>query len=339
VYAYLESFILTIILAPLAGSLLAGLFRKQLGVKGAHTVTILGVAISFVLSLCVAKLYVFDNAEPTQITFYNWVTSGLFHFHIGCLVDRLSALMIAFVTFVSLLVHIYSVGYMRDDPGYQRFFSYMSLFTFAMLTLVLADNFLMLFFGWEGVGLVSYLLIGFWFHRSTAVAGSFKAFLVNRVGDIGFLLGIAAILMYFDTLNYQDVFAKAHLLSGVTITILPGVHWSLMTVICLLLLAGAMGKSAQMPLHVWLPESMEGPTPISALIHAATMVTAGIYMISRMSPLFELSQVALSTVLIIGATTCLFMGLIAVHAAKITINVVNVVSKTNVREIPSTPNA
>jgi len=220
--------------------------------------------------------------------------------------------MMVVVTFVSLLVHIYTVGYMRDDPGYQRFFAYMSLFTFFMLSLVLANNFMLLFFGWEGVGLVSYLLIGFWFGKETAAQGSLKAFIVNRVGDFGFILGLAAILDYFGTLNYAQVFAKAPELAHTTISIIPGTHWSILTVICICLFIGAMGKSAQMPLHVWLPESMEGPTPISALIHAATMVTAGVYMVARMSPLFELSEVSLSMVLIIGASGALFMGILGI---------------------------
>ncbi|MBI1990149.1 MAG: NADH-quinone oxidoreductase subunit L, partial [Betaproteobacteria bacterium] len=233
-------------------------------------------------------------------------------FEIGFLIDRLSALMMLVVSFVSLMVHVYTIGYMQDDPGYNRFFSYISLFTFSMLMLVMSNNFLQLFFGWEAVGLVSYLLIGFWYTRPTAIYASLKAFLVNRVGDFGFLLGIALVLMYFGTLDYATVFGNAGTLSANTIEIFAGSEWSLMTVICILLFVGAMGKSAQFPLHVWLPDSMEGPTPISALIHAATMVTAGIFMVARMSPLFELSATALSVVMTIGAITALFMALVAI---------------------------
>ncbi len=301
-----------IILAPLVGSIMAGVFRHQLGARGAHAVTITGISLSFITSMVVAKSFVFGNAEAVDIVFYQWVASGAFNFHVGVLVDHLSSMMLMFVTFVSLMVHIYSMGYMQKDPGYQRFFSYVSLFTFAMLVLVLSDNLMLLFFGWEGVGLVSYLLIGFWFNRPSAVAGSLKAFLVNRVGDVGFLLGIAMILMYFGTLNYESIFPNVTAVQNLTIEVIPGFHWNVATLMCLLLLIGAMGKSAQVPLHVWLPESMEGPTPISALIHAATMVTAGIYLISRMSPLFELSATALSVVLVVGATTCLFMGILGV---------------------------
>lgn len=308
---HLKILVLIIALSPLLGSLLAGLAGKGIGHKGAHSITILCVGIAFVCALVVEKFYLFDNYLPYQVTLYHWAISDVYHFDIGFLVDRLSAMMLVIVTFVAFMVHIYSVGYMSDDPGYQRFFSYVSLFTFAMICLVLANNFLLLFFGWEGVGLVSYLLIGFWFNKDTAVLGSLKAFIANRVGDCGFLLGIACILMYFGSINYFDVFAGASAVATQTISIFPGVQWSPVTLICILLLIGAMGKSAQMPLHVWLPESMEGPTPISALIHAATMVTAGVYMIARMSPLFELSTTALSVVLIIGATTCLFTGLIA----------------------------
>ncbi len=250
------------------------------------------------------------------MTVYSWGISDGVSFQVGFLIDHLTALMMTVVTFVSLMVHVYTIGYMHDDPGYKRFFSYISLFTFSMLMLVMANNFLQLFFGWEAVGLVSYLLIGFWFTRPTAIYANLKAFLVNRVGDFGFLLGIALILSYTGSLDYSDVFAKASQLSGQTITLLPaylgGYAWSVPTVICILLFVGAMGKSAQVPLHVWLPDSMEGPTPISALIHAATMVTAGIFMVARMSPLFELSETALSVVMIIGATTAFFMGLVGV---------------------------
>jgi len=299
------------VLAPLTGSLVAGIAGKPIGRCNAHRITILGVFIAFIASLTIAKLLWLDNASSYDGIVYTWGTSGAFNFHIGFLIDKLTALMLLVVTFISLLVHIYSIGYMKDDAGYQRFFSYISLFTFAMLMLVTANNFLQLFFGWEGVGLVSYLLIGFWYKKESANAGSLKAFLVNRVGDFGFLLGIAAILTYFGGLDYSLIFAKAPALTNTHIQIIPGLNWSVLTVICLLLFIGAMGKSAQIPLHVWLPESMEGPTPISALIHAATMVTAGIFMVARMSPLFELSPIALSTILIIGATGALFLGLLA----------------------------
>jgi len=299
-----------IVLAPLIGSILAGLFGKKIGRSGAHWSAITGVAISFILSLVVFKDIVIDNSAPFNGTVYSWMISDGIQFEIGFLIDRLTALMLMVVTFVSLMVHIYTIGYMHDDPGYQRFFSYTALFTFSMLMLVMSNNFMQLFFGWEAVGLVSYLLIGFWFKKESAIFANLKAFLVNRVGDFGFLLGIAAVLMYFNSLDYADVFEAAPLMKDVTIEIVQGHEWSLMTVICLLLFLGAMGKSAQVPLHVWLPDSMEGPTPISALIHAATMVTAGIFMVARMSPLYELSETALSVVLIIGAITALFMGLL-----------------------------
>lgn len=303
---------LAIILLPLVGSLIAGLSGKTIGQQGAHWVTSLFVGGSFVLSVCLARLVVLDNLTFNG-ALYTWATSGLFVFDVGFLIDRLSALMMLTVTFVSFLVHIYSIGYMKGDPGYQRFFSYISLFTFAMLMLVSANNFMQLFFGWEGVGLVSYLLIGFWYKKNSANQGSLKAFLVNRVGDIGFILGIGAILAFFGSVDYATVFSQAPAVAAAnaTVNIYPHIHWSAITVICLLLFIGAMGKSAQMPLHVWLPESMEGPTPISALIHAATMVTAGVYMVARMSPLFELSPVSLSVVLIIGGTTALFTGILA----------------------------
>jgi len=306
---------LGIVFTPLLGSLVAGLFRKQVGRCGAHRITITGLGISFVLALNIARIVFLDGIAATQGVLYTWVAGGdLFHFtfNIGYLIDPLSAIMMVTVTFVSLLVHIYSIGYMVDDAGYQRFFSYISLFTFFMLMLVSANDFLQLFFGWEGVGLVSYLLIGFWFTRESAVQGGLKAFLVNRVGDFGFILGIAAVLAYSGSLNYAEVFAHAPKLATSTITLLPGLQCSAVTLICLLLFVGAMGKSAQVPLHIWLPESMEGPTPISALIHAATMVTAGVFMVARMSPLYEHSTVALSVILIIGATGALFTGLIAV---------------------------
>lgn len=306
------SIALIMMLLPLAGSLMAGLLGKQLGRRGTHWITVSLVGISFVLASYLFSAIVLMGYPSQDGVVYTWVSSGAFHFDVALLLDRLSATMIFIVTFVSFMVHIYTIGYMADDPGYQRFFSYVSLFTFAMLALVLADNFLLMFFGWEGVGLVSYLLIGFWFKRESAVFGSLKAFLVNRIGDIGFILGLAAILMYFGQVDYQYVFTHVSSITDKTMRVLPGIHASVITVICILLFIGAMGKSAQVPLHVWLPESMEGPTPISALIHAATMVTAGIYMVARCSPLFEFSPTALSFVIVMGATTCLFMGLLAV---------------------------
>src|SRR5688572_9676336 len=283
--------------APLVGAIVAGLLGKQIGRAGAHSVTILGVLVSFVCSLFVMADVL--NGVTFNGPLYTWATSGGVSFQIGFLIDPLTALMMIVVTFVSLMVHVYTIGYMAEDPGYQRFFAYISLFTFSMLMLVMANNFLQLFFGWEAVGLVSYLLIGFWYTRESAVYANLKAFLVNRVGDFGFILGIALILAHFGTLDYATVFQEAESLQGE------------MTLICLLLFVGAMGKSAQFPLHVWLPDSMEGPTPISALIHAATMVTAGIFMVARMSPLYELSETARSVVLCIGAITALAMGLVA----------------------------
>ena len=304
----MQNVYLAIVLAPLLGAIIAGLFGRRIGRAGAHWVTIIGVAISFLMSLVVLRHHVLEGAEPFNGSVYTWMMVEGIRLEVGFLVDNLTAVMIATVTFVSLMVHIYTIGYMHDDDGYQRFFSYIALFTFSMLMLVMANNFLQLFFGWEAVGLVSYLLIGFWFKRESAIFANLKAFLVNRVGDFGFLLGIAAVLMAFNSLDYKDVFAAAPLMANMTVQIIPGADWSLMTVICILLFVGAMGKSAQVPLHVWLPDSMEGPTPISALIHAATMVTAGIFMVARMSPLFELSPTALSVVLVIGAITALFMG-------------------------------
>ncbi|NDU91048.1 MAG: NADH-quinone oxidoreductase subunit L [Ferrovum sp.] len=304
------SLYLLVPLAPLAGALLAGLFGKALGRTGSHIVTILGVAISFVTSVVIAQDvsagHVFNG------TVYTWLTTEDISLVVGFLIDPLTVTLMLIVTFVSLMVHIYTVGYMHEDPGYQRFFSYISLFTFAMLMLVMANNFLQLFFGWEAVGLVSYLLIGFWYTRPTAIYANLKAFLVNRVGDLGFLLGIGLILAHFGSLDYATVFERAPLLAQDSIALLPGNPVSLLTVICILLFIGAMGKSAQMPLHVWLPDSMEGPTPISALIHAATMVTAGIFMVSRMSPLFELSETARTVVLVIGASTALFMAFLGI---------------------------
>ncbi|OGT38798.1 MAG: NADH-quinone oxidoreductase subunit L [Gammaproteobacteria bacterium RIFCSPHIGHO2_12_FULL_37_14] len=303
---------LTIILLPLIGTLAAGLLGKTMGRVFTHRLLITLISISFFLSCYLFKIFVINKYPSTEGVLYTWATAGMLHFDIALLLDPLSVAMTTVVLFVSLMVHIYTVGYMADDPGYQRFFSYVSLFTFAMLTLVLANNFLLLFFGWEGVGLVSYLLIGFWFKRETALSGSLKAFIVNRVGDVGFVLAIAAVLMYFGTLNYHDVFQQVPDVIGQRLGIFPGYEISVITMICLLLFFGAMAKSAQVPLHVWLPESMEGPTPISALIHAATMVTAGIYMVARMSPLFEFSPATLSLILVIGGTTAFFMGLLAV---------------------------
>jgi len=297
-------------LAPLAGALITGLGGRRIGRAGAHWVTIFGVAISFAAS-CLIFLDVLDGAVFNGPV-YTWLVSDGTRFEIGFLIDRLSALMMVVVTFVSLMVHVYTIGYMADDPGYQRFFAYIALFTFSMLMLVMANNFLQLFFGWEAVGLVSYLLIGFWYTRPSAIYANLKAFLVNRVGDFGFLLAIALVLAYFGTLDYAAVFARAPAMAGATIEPIPGSPWLLLSAICIGLFVGAMGKSAQFPLHVWLPDSMEGPTPISALIHAATMVTAGIFMVARMSPLFELSQTALSFVLVIGGITAFFMALIAV---------------------------
>ncbi|MBI3562228.1 MAG: NADH-quinone oxidoreductase subunit L [Gammaproteobacteria bacterium] len=301
---------LTIVLAPLMGAIIAGLFGKTIGRGGAHWITILGVAIATVLSLYVFKYHVMDSHAIYNGSVYTWLVSDGIKLEVGFLVDNLTAVMLVVVSFVSLMVHVYTVGYMHDDPGYQRFFSYISLFTFSMLMLVMSNNFMQLFFGWEAVGLVSYLLIGFWFTRESAIFANLKAFLVNRVGDFGFVLGIAAVLLYFGSVDYATVFASTAKVSGQTLQIFPGHPWSVLTVICILLFIGAMGKSAQFPLHVWLPDSMEGPTPISALIHAATMVTAGIFMVARMSPLFELSETALSVVMVIGTITALFMGLL-----------------------------
>ena len=307
----MQSVYLAIVLAPLIGSLAAGLFGWKIGRSGAHWATNIGVAISFLLSLVVFKQIIIDGGPTFDGVIYSWLVSGSgLHLDIGFRVDELTAVMLVVVTFVSLMVHVYTIGYMHDDPGYTRFFSYTALFTFSMLVLVMANNFLQLFFGWEAVGLVSYLLIGFWFKRESANYASLKAFLVNRVGDFGFLLGVAAVYKYFGSMDYSTVFHLAPSLAGKTMSLWPGTEWSVITVTCILLFVGAMGKSAQVPLHVWLPESMEGPTPISALIHAATMVTAGVFMVARMSPLFEYSTTALSVVLIIGATTALFMGIL-----------------------------
>jgi len=308
----LKTLLLLIPLLPLIAAAVAGLLRKQVGRAGSHWVTILGVAVSFFLSAYVLYLQVYQGLEAQNLSIYTWMISDGIRFEVGFLIDHLSVLMMTVVTFVSLMVHIYTIGYMADDPGYQRFFSYIALFTFSMLMLVMSNNFLQLFFGWEAVGLVSYLLIGFWFKRDSAISAGLKAFLVNRVGDFGFLLGIAAVLYCFGTLDYSEVFGKADGIVGETVTIVAGFEWQWITVICICLFIGAMGKSAQAPLHVWLPDSMEGPTPISALIHAATMVTAGIFMVARMSPLFELSDAALSFVMLIGALTALSMGLVGI---------------------------
>jgi NADH-quinone oxidoreductase subunit L len=291
------------------GSVLAGVFGTQfggnwLGRRITHSLTILGVLVAFVLSMQTLWSVGVDGARFNQ-TLYTWMVVGGLKMEIGFLIDGLTAMMMCVVTFVSLMVHIYTIGYMEEDEGYNRFFSYISLFTFSMLMLVMSNNMLQLFFGWEAVGLVSYLLIGFWFNKPTAIFANMKAFLVNRVGDFGFILGIGLIAAFAGTLNYTEAFAKTADLAALN---LPGTEWMLVTVICICLFIGAMGKSAQFPLHVWLPDSMEGPTPISALIHAATMVTAGIFMVARMSPLFELSDTALNLVMVIGAITALFMG-------------------------------
>jgi NADH-quinone oxidoreductase subunit L len=306
------SYYLTIVLAPLLAAIIAGLFGHKIGRKGAHSITIGAVGLSCLLSFFVLYRMYWGGAEPENISVYTWaVTDGL-RMEVGFLVDRLTVLMMTVVTFVSLMVHIYTIGYMHDDPGYQRFFSYISLFTFSMLMLVMSNNFLQLFFGWEAVGLVSYLLIGFWFRRETAIFANLKAFLVNRVGDFGFILGIAAIVMFTGSLDYATVFGQAEAVAAQSVEVFPGSPWNAMTLICILLFIGAMGKSAQAPLHVWLPDSMEGPTPISALIHAATMVTAGIFMVARMSPLYEFSTTALAVVIVIGAITAFFMGLLGI---------------------------
>jgi NADH-quinone oxidoreductase subunit L len=308
----LEMLLLLVPMLPLAAAVVSGLLRRQVGRAGAHWFTILGVAASFAISAWVLYQQVYGGLETLNLSVYTWMVSDGIRFEIGFLVDHLTSLMMCVVAFVSLMVHIYTIGYMADDPGYQRFFSYIALFTFSMLMLVMSNNFLQLFFGWEAVGLVSYLLIGFWFQRESAIFASLKAFLVNRVGDFGFLLGIAAILYATGSLDYATVFGQAPAIAERTFSIIPGVDWNLVTVICVCLFIGAMGKSAQAPLHVWLPDSMEGPTPISALIHAATMVTAGIFMVARMSPLFEYSDAALSFVMLIGVFTALAMGLIGI---------------------------
>ena len=302
-----QNLLLAVPLAPLVGAVAAGLFGKAVGRRGAHWITCIGVAISLVISVQ-TLLAVLEGAR-FNATVYEWMVVGGLKMEIGFLVDGLTAMMMCVVSFVSLMVHIYTIGYMKDEDGYQRFFSYISLFTFSMLMLVMSNNMLQLFFGWEAVGLVSYLLIGFYYSKPSAIAANMKAFIVNRVGDFGFILGIGLLLAYGGSLNYAEVFAKAPELAKLT---LPGTDWMLLSVACICLFIGAMGKSAQFPLHVWLPDSMEGPTPISALIHAATMVTAGIFMVARMSPLFELSDTALSFVMVIGAITALFMGFLGI---------------------------
>ncbi len=306
----MKSLYLLVPLAPLAGAIVAGLFCRVIPRWLAHTATILGVAVAFITSIVIFQDVLAGNSFNGTV--YQWLASGEYKFEVGFLIDKLTVTMMLVVTSVSLMVHLYTIGYMQEDPGYNRFFSYISLFTFSMLMLVMSNNFMQLFFGWEAVGLVSYLLIGFWYTRPTAIFANMKAFLVNRVGDFGFILGIGLVLAHFGSLDYATVFAKAPELANKTINIWGSADWSLMTVACICLFIGAMGKSAQVPLHVWLPDSMEGPTPISALIHAATMVTAGIFMVARMSPLFELSDTALSFVLVIGATTALFMGFLGI---------------------------
>jgi NADH-quinone oxidoreductase subunit L len=302
-----ESLYLLVPLAPLAGSIVTGLFGRTIGRTLSHWITIAGVLVSTIASFMIFNDVMAGNTFDGTV--YTWAVVGGLKFEIGFLIDALTATMMVVVSFVSLMVHIYTIGYMADDPGYQRFFSYISLFTFSMLMLVMSNNFLQLFFGWEAVGLVSYLLIGFWYTRPTAIHANLKAFLVNRVGDFGFVLGIGLVYAWFGTLHYAEVFAAAPALADRAVEFIPGTPWLLMTVICVCLFIGAMGKSAQFPLHVWLPDSMEGPTPISALIHAATMVTAGIFMVARMSPLFELSDAALTFVIVIGAITAFFMGI------------------------------
>ena len=306
----MQQIYLMIPLLPLIGAAIVGLGNRALPRSLAHIITILGVGGAFALSVVVFLDVLKGNTFNGAV--YTWLESGNAQFEVGFLIDQLTAMMMLVVTFVSLMVHVYTIGYMHEDDGYRRFFSYISLFTFSMLMLVMSNNFMQLFFGWEAVGLVSYLLIGFWFTRPTAIYANLKAFLVNRVGDFGFLLGIGMVLYFFGSLDYKTVFEVAPDYARDVVSVWPGQNWSLLTMICLLLFVGAMGKSAQVPLHVWLPDSMEGPTPISALIHAATMVTAGIFMVARMSPLYELSTTALSTVMVIGAITALFMGFLGI---------------------------
>jgi NADH-quinone oxidoreductase subunit L len=311
----IENICIIIVILPLLSSFISGFFGNKIGRTATHNIAIISVGIAFLLSLILIKRFVFDGAQSINFTLYEWIKiNNKLSFEIGFLIDKLTILMISTVCFVSWMVHIYTVGYMETDPGYQRFFCYISAFTFAMLMLVMSNNFLQLFFGWEGVGLVSYLLIGFWHHKESAIFANLKAFLVNRVGDFGFLLGIAGILFYFNTLDFLVVFNKIEdfMYANHKVFLISDIEVEAINCICICLFIGAMGKSAQVPLHVWLPDSMEGPTPISALIHAATMVTAGVFMVSRMSPLFENSDVALNFILMIGATTCFFMGLLGI---------------------------
>ena len=307
-----QNTLLAIALAPLAGAIVAGFFGRKIGRSASHWITILGVAVSCALSVQVLYALVSGGAETYNANVYTFFDVAGYSAHVGFMVDRLTAMMMVVVTFVSLLVHVYTIGYMHEDPDYSRFFAYISLFTFSMLMLVMSNNFMQLFFGWEAVGLVSYLLIGFWFRKPTAVFANMKAFIVNRVGDFGFLIGIGGVLFWFGSLDYATVFGNVGSIDGLTFAPWEGASWSVPTFIAICLFVGAMGKSAQVPLHVWLPDSMEGPTPISALIHAATMVTAGIFMVARMSPIYELSETALAFVLFIGATTAFFTGLIGI---------------------------
>ena len=304
--------LLAIALLPLGAAILAGLFGRLIGRTASHVVTIAAVGASFLLSALVAWQLLVQGAPVFNGAVYTWLVSDGIRMEVGFLIDPLSVMMMCVVTFVSLCVHVYTIGYMHEDPGYQRFFSYISLFTFAMLMLVMANNFMQLFFGWEAVGVVSYLLIGFWYTRPSAIFANLKAFLVNRVGDFGFVLGIAGVVYFTGSLDYRDAFAAGPQIASSTLALSAEWSVSAITLICICLFIGAMGKSAQVPLHVWLPDSMEGPTPISALIHAATMVTAGIYMVARLSPLFEQSEAAMSFVLVVGATTALFMGVLGV---------------------------
>ena len=296
--------------APLVGAMVAGFAGRAIGKKATHRVAILGVLVSLLASLWV--MHDVSQGNTFNGALYSWAVIGKLKMEVGFLIDQLTAMMMVVVTFVSLMVHVYTIGYMEEDDGYQRFFAYISLFTFSMLMLVMSNNLLQLFFGWEAVGLVSYLLIGFWYTKPSAIYANLKAFMVNRVGDFGFVLGIGLLVAWTGSLDYAEIFAAAPNLEKVTIQLIGDTPWSLITVTCICLFVGAMGKSAQFPLHVWLPDSMEGPTPISALIHAATMVTAGIFMVSRMSPLYEMSEVALSFVMIIGAITAFFMGLMGI---------------------------
>ncbi|HXH54166.1 MAG TPA: NADH-quinone oxidoreductase subunit L [Gammaproteobacteria bacterium] len=310
----METLCLAVVLFPLGAALIAGLLGRYIGVKGAHSVTIFAVSVSFIISLYLSYVLYTGDATSFNFNLYTWGRSAHTDFQVGFLIDRLTVLMMSVVTFVAWVVHIYTVGYMHQDPGYQRFFCYISLFTFGMLTLVMSNNFLQLFFGWEMVGLMSYLLIGFWFNKKTAIVANLKAFIVNRIGDFGFILGIAAVFYCFGTLDYAIVFAQVSNIVSMeqAFTFSANITLPAITFICLALFMGAMGKSAQIPLHVWLPDSMEGPTPISALIHAATMVTAGVFMVARLSPLFEYSDVALNFILVIGSLTCLLMGLVGI---------------------------